>query len=60
MHNTIQTSRTPSSQNQYIPNRQLQQQRLDADIIPNQMPNKSKLIEQMPQFGSNQHFTGKN
>ena len=58
MHNTIQTSRMPSSQNQYIPNRQLQQ-RLDSEIMTNQLSNKNKLVEQMPQFGSNQHFTGK-
>ena len=52
-----QINKMPSNQNQYIPNRQLQQ-KLDTEIIPNQIQSKSKLIEQMPQFGNNQHFTG--
>ena len=55
--NTIESSRAPANQNQYIPNRQLQQ-KLTTEIIPNQIQSKSKLIDQMPQFGNNQHFTG--
>lgn len=45
----------PSAQNQYIPNRPIQQKD-DTETISNQI-HKSKLIDQMPQFGNNQHFT---